>query len=81
MQVDRDDLRSRPMIAVLDARQVRSEPGCLTFTRLLGPRHTRPLLPLRGLRQRRRIRRALRTKHIRDFIAAVPALSTASPEA
>ncbi|MDQ2815168.1 MAG: antibiotic biosynthesis monooxygenase [Actinomycetota bacterium] len=48
LQVDRDDPRPRPMIALLDARpgmagqlrevvaelarQVRREPGCLTFT-------------------------------------------------
>jgi quinol monooxygenase YgiN len=87
LQVDRDDPRPRPMIAILDARpgmasrlsetiaelarQVRREPGCLTFT----------AYQARGTQGRFYLYEVyasaaafddhLQTQHVHDFIAAV----------
>ena len=94
-QVDRDDPRPRPMIAILDARpgmvgqlrekiaelarQVRREPGCLTFTAYQA-RDTQGRFYLYEVyTSAAAFDEHLQTQHVRNFIAAVPALSTAEP--
>ena len=83
LKVSRDDPGPRPMIAVLDARpglagqlrekiaelaaHVRCEPGCLAFT------------AYEGCASAAAFAEHLQTQPVHDFIAAVPALSTAQP--
>jgi quinol monooxygenase YgiN len=94
MQVDRDDHRPRPMIAVLDAqpglagqliekiaelaRQVRREPGC-TFTAYQARDRPGRFYRYEGYASAAAFDEHLQTQHVLDFIAAVPALSTARP--
>lgn len=95
MQVDRDDRRPRPMIAVLDARpglagqlgekiaelarQVRREPGCLTFTAYQARDTPGRFYLYEVYASAAAFDDHLQTQHVHDFIAAVPALSTARP--
>ena len=95
LQVDRDDPLPRPMIVILDAkpgragqlreviaelvRQVRREPGCLTFTAYQA-RDTQDRFYLYEVyASAAAFADHLQTRHVHNFIAAVPVLSTAQP--
>jgi quinol monooxygenase YgiN len=95
LQVDTSDPDPRPMIAVLDARpglagafrerivelvrQVRREPGCVTFT-AYEARDTPGRFYLYEIYTDAAAFDAhLKTDHVRAFISAIPALSTGGP--
>lgn len=95
LQVDRSDPSPRPMIAVLDARpgladafrerivelvrQVRREPGCVTFT-AYEARDTPGRFYLYEIYSNAAaFDTHLKTDHVRAFISAIPALSTGGP--
>ena len=95
LQADRDDPRPRPMIAILDAKpgmagqlrgkiaglthQVRREPGCLTLITCQA-RDTQSRFYLSEVyASAAAFDEHLQTQHVHNFIAAVPALSTAEP--
>jgi len=83
------------MIAVLDARpglagqlrekiaelaaQVRREPGCLTFTAYEARDAPGRFYLYEVYASAAALAAHLQTQHVHDFIAAVPALSTAQP--
>jgi quinol monooxygenase YgiN len=95
LQVDRDDPRPRPMIAILDARpgmagqlrdvvaglarQVSREPGCLAFTAYRARDTPGRFYLYEVYASAAAFDDHLQTRHVHDFIAAVPALSTAEP--
>ena len=95
LRVDPSDPNPRPMIAVLDARpgladafrehivelvrQVRREPGCVTFT-AYEARDTPGRFYLYEIYSNAAAFDAhLKTDHVRAFISAIPALSTGGP--
>jgi quinol monooxygenase YgiN len=95
LQVDTSDPNPRPMIAVLDARpgradafrkrivellrQVRREPGCVTFT-AYEARDTPGRFYLYEIYSNAAAFDAhLKTDHVRAFISEIPALSTGGP--
>jgi quinol monooxygenase YgiN len=95
LQVDASDPNPRPMIAVLDARpgladafrerivelvrQVRREPGCVTFT-TCEARDTPGRFYLYEIYgNAAAFDTHLKTDHVRAFISAIPALSTGGP--
>jgi quinol monooxygenase YgiN len=95
LQVDTSDPNPRPMIAVLDARpglagafrerivelvrQVRREPGCVTFT-AYEARDTPGRFYLYEIYTDADAFDAhLKTDHVHAFISAIPALSTGGP--
>jgi quinol monooxygenase YgiN len=95
LQVDTSDLNPRPMIAVLDARpgladafrerivdlvrQVRREPGCVTFT-AYEARDTPGRFYLYEIYSNAAaFDTHLKTDHVHAFISAIPALSTGGP--
>jgi quinol monooxygenase YgiN len=95
LQVDTSDPDPRPMIAVLDARpgladafrqrivelvrQVRQEPGCVTFT-AYEARDTPGRFYLYEIYTNAAAFDAhLKTGHVHAFISAIPALSTGGP--
>jgi quinol monooxygenase YgiN len=95
LQVDTSDLNPRPMIAVLDARpgladvfrerivelvrQVRREPGCVTFT-AYEARDTPGRFYLYEIyTDAAAFDTHLKTDHVHAFISAIPALSTGGP--
>ena len=95
LQVDVTDPEPRPMIAVLDAkpgledafrerivelvRQVRREPGCLTFT-AYEARDTRGRFYLYEVyADAAAFATHLKTDHVHTFISAIPELSTGGP--
>ena len=72
------------MIAVLDARtglggQVRREPGCLTFTAYKARDVLGRFYLYEVYASAAAFAEHLQTQAVHDFIAAVPALSTAQP--
>ena len=95
LQVSRDDPGPRPMIAVLDARpglagqlrekiaelaaQVRREPGYLTFTAYEARDVPGRFYLYEVYASAAAFAEHLQTRPVHDFIAAVPALSTAQP--
>ena len=95
LQVDTSDPNPRPMIAVLDARpgladafrerivelvrQVRREPGCVTFT-AYEARDTPGRFYLYEIyTDAAAFDTHLKTGHVHAFISAIPALSTGGP--
>jgi quinol monooxygenase YgiN len=95
LQVDTSDPDPRPMIAILDARpgledafrehitelvrQVRREPGCLTFT-AYEARDTPGRFYLYEIYTNAAAFDAhLKTDHVHAFISAIPELSTGGP--
>jgi quinol monooxygenase YgiN len=95
LQVNWDDPRPRPMIAVLDARpglggqlrekiaelvaQVRLEPGCLTFIAYEARDVPGRFYLYEVYSSAAAFGEHLQTQPVHDFVAAVPALSTARP--
>ena len=95
LKVSRDDPGPRPMVAVLDARpglagqlrekiaelaaQVRREPGCLTFTAYEARDVPGRFYLSEVYASAASFAEHLQTQPVHDFIASVPALSTAQP--
>ena len=95
LQVDTTDPNPRPMIAVLDAkpglvdafrtaivelvRQVREEPGCLTFTAYEARDTPGRFYLYEVYTDAAAFDTHLKTDHVRAFISAIPALSTGGP--
>ena len=95
LQVDTDDPSPRPMIAVLDAKPgltdafrerivelvqaVRQEPGCVTFTAYEARDIPGRFYLYEVYASAAAFAEHLQTQPVHDFIAAVPALSTAQP--
>ena len=95
LQVDTSDLNPRPMIAVLDAkpgladafrerivelvRQVRREPGCVTFTAYEARDTPGRFYLYEVYTDAAAFDAHLRTDHVHAFISAIPALSTGGP--
>jgi quinol monooxygenase YgiN len=74
LQVSRDDPGPRPIIAVLDAR-----PGCLTFTAYEARDVPGRFYLYEVYASAASFAEHLQTQPVHDFIASVPALSTAQP--
>jgi quinol monooxygenase YgiN len=70
----------REVVAEL-ARQVRREPGCLTFTAYQARDTLGRFYLYEVYASAAAFEKHLQAKHVHDFIAAVPVLSTAEPEA
>jgi quinol monooxygenase YgiN len=95
LPADDDGPGPRPMIAILDAkpgmagqlreivvelvRQVRREPGCLTFIAYQARDAEGRFYLYEVYASAAAFDQHLQTQHVHDFIAAVPALSTAEP--
>jgi quinol monooxygenase YgiN len=95
LKVSRDDPRPRPVIAVLDARpglagqlrekiaelaaQVRREPGCLIFTAYEARDVPGRFYLYEVYASAASFAEHLQTQPVHDFIASVPAFSTAQP--
>lgn len=95
LQVDTSDPNPRPMIAVLNARpgladafrerivelvrQVRREPGCVTFTAYEARDTPGHFYLYEIYSSAAAFATHLKTDHVRAFISAIPALSTGGP--
>jgi quinol monooxygenase YgiN len=95
LQVDTADPNPRPMIAVLDARagladafrerivelvrQVRREPGCITFAAYEARDAPGRFYLYEIYSNAAAFDTHLKTDHVRAFISAIPALSTGGP--
>jgi quinol monooxygenase YgiN len=95
LQVDAEDPRPRPMIAILDARpgvaaefrekitelarEVRREPGCLAFTAYQARDAEGRFYLYEVYATAAAFAEHLQTEHVRRFIASIPALSTSGP--
>ena len=95
LQVDTADPSPRPMIAVLDARpgladafrerivelvrQVRREPGCVTFTAYEARDTPGRFYLYEVYTDAAAFDAHLKTGHVHAFISAIPALSTGGP--
>ena len=95
LQVDTTDSNPRPMIAVLDAkagleeafrerivelvRQVREEPGCLTFTAYEARDIPGRFYLYEVYADAAAFATHLKTDHVHTFISAIPELSTGGP--
>jgi quinol monooxygenase YgiN len=95
LQVDRGDPNPRPMIAVLDARpgladafrakivelvrDVRREPGCVTFTAYEARDIPGRFYLYEIYTDSAAFDAHLKTSHVHSFISAIPALSTGGP--
>jgi quinol monooxygenase YgiN len=84
LKVSRDDPGPRPMIAVLDARpglagQLRREPGCLIFTAYEARDVPGRFYLYEVYASAAAFAKHLHTQPVHDFIASVPAFSTAQP--
>jgi quinol monooxygenase YgiN len=78
LKVSRDDPRPRPVIAVLDARPGR-EPGCLIFTAYEARDVPGRFYLYEVYASAASFAEHLQTQPVHDFIASVPAFSTAQP--
>jgi quinol monooxygenase YgiN len=95
LQVDAEDPRPRPMIAILDARpgmaaqfrekitelvrEVRREPGCLAFTAYQARDDEGRFYLYEVYATAAAFTEHLQTEHVHRFIASISALSTAGP--
>lgn len=95
LQVDTTDPNPRPMLAVLDAkpgletefrtaivelvRQVRQEPGCLTFTAYEARDLSGRFYLYEVYADAAAFDAHLKTDHVHTFISSIPALSTGGP--
>jgi quinol monooxygenase YgiN len=95
LKVDTDDPNPRPMIAVLDARpgledafrakivelvrEVRREPGCVTFTAYEARDVPGRFYLYEVYTDAAAFDTHLRTGHVHRFISSIPALSTGGP--
>jgi quinol monooxygenase YgiN len=95
LRVDTTDLNPRPMIAVLDAkpgaadafrerivelvRQVRREPGCVTFTAYEARDTPGRFYLYEVYTDAAAFATHLQTDHVHTFISAIPDLSTGGP--
>jgi quinol monooxygenase YgiN len=80
LKVSQDDPGPRPMIAVLDARPgLAGQPGCLTFTAYEARDVPGRFYLYEVYASAAAFAEHLQTQPVHDFIAAVPALSTAQP--
>ncbi|MEV0909827.1 putative quinol monooxygenase [Streptomyces hokutonensis] len=96
LQVDAEDPNPRPMIAVLDARpgledsfrarivelvrEVRREPGCVTFTAYEARDVPGRFYLYEVYTDAAAFDAHLRTEHVHRFISAIPEYSTGGPE-
>ncbi|MFE2416248.1 putative quinol monooxygenase [Streptomyces hokutonensis] len=96
LRVDAEDPNPRPMIAVLDSRpgledsfrarivelvrEVRREPGCVTFTAYEARDVPGRFYLHEVYTDAAAFDAHLRTEHVRRFLSAIPELSTGGPE-